>query len=85
MRLSLGLALLFAFAAAATAKPAPFDYRPAAPRVDDGAIYLGPAGAMIEGDYFKVARPQAGATRIFPCAFHLRVTRGRALVAQSCD
>ncbi len=85
MRPLLWLALLLGFSAMATATPSPFGRQPAAARLDDGAIYLGPAGAMLEQDYFSVPRPPAGAARIFPCAVHLRATRGETLVAQSCD
>ena len=74
------LALLVAFAAGAAAKTSPVERPAEAARIDDGAIYLGPAGVMLEQDYFNVPRPQAGATRIFPCSFHLRATRGTTLV-----
>jgi hypothetical protein len=85
MRFLLSLALVLACAAVAAAKPSPSEWRPAAARVDDGALYRSPAGAALEQDYFNVPRPAAGATLIFPCVFHLRAARGKTLVAQSCD
>jgi len=83
MRLLLSFALLTVFPAAAAATPSPMQRE--AQRIDDGAIYLGPAGALLESDYFNVPPPQAGVTRIFPCRFHLRATVGSARFAQSCD
>jgi hypothetical protein len=85
MRPLLILALLTGFAATAAAKTSPAERPAAGPRIDDGAIYLGPAGVLLEQDYFNLPRPQAGATRIFPCSFHLRATRGTTLVMQICD
>lgn len=85
MRLLLSFALLTVFLAVAAAAPSPMQRAASAPRLDDGAIYLGPAGALLESDYFSVSRPPPGVTRIFPCRFHLRATVNRTRVAQSCD
>jgi hypothetical protein len=84
MRFLLCFALLLFSIVGAAADTAPAE-RPAMSRIDTGAIYLGPAGAMIERDYFSVPRPQAGATRIFPCTFRLRITRGTTQVVQTCE
>ncbi len=85
MRSLIGVALLHFLIVGAAADTAPAERRPTTARIDTGAIYLGPAGAMIERDYFSVPRPQAGATRIFPCAFRLRLTHGTTQVVQTCE
>jgi hypothetical protein len=77
--------MLTIFLAAAAATPSPPQRETSAPRIDDGAIYLGPAGVLLESDYFGVLQPRPGVTRIFPCRFHLRATASRTRLAQSCD
>jgi hypothetical protein len=51
------MCILAATTAVAAAKHTPFDSRPAAvaseARADNGAIFMGPAGAMLESDYFR--------------------------------
>jgi len=84
MRLLLSLALLAA-SGAALATPSPLQRQTAAPGVDDGAIYVGPAGALAESDYFNVPRPRPGITRIFLCRLHLRALISKTRLAQSCD
>ena len=85
MRLLLSLALLAAFGAAAVATPSPLQRQAASPSVDVGAIYIGPAGALVESDYFNVPRPRPDITRIFPCRLHLRALISKTRLAQSCD
>jgi len=76
--------MLIALGAGAAAKPSPYAPPPLRPAHSEDALYLGPAGAMLEADYFRAPPPQFGARRVFPCQFHLHVERASRLV-QSCD
>lgn len=84
MRLLPGLALL-ACLGAAEAAPSPPQQEAPERHIDNGALYLGPAGALLEQDYFNAPSPRSGITRIFPCRFHLRTAVGTTRLAQSCD
>ena len=51
------------------------------------AIFMGPAGAMMESDYFR-APSQASAQRIFPCRVRPLIfekTQVERAVSQSCN
>ncbi len=67
--------------ATAQAKLAPFEPQPAAASLEAAAIYLGPAGAMLERDYFRAPQPLFAAGRIFPCRLQLFA---KTRLAQSC-
>lgn len=84
MRFLVGFILLLA-AGTAFAKPSPVQTLAAAPKLDDGAIYLGPAGALLESDYFGVPQPRQGLSRVFPCRLHLRVIFSKTRLAQFCE
>lgn len=84
MRLLPGLALL-ACLGAAEAAPSPAQQAAPERHIDNGALYLGPAGALLEHNYFNAPRARSGITRIFPCRLHLRRTVRRTRIAQSCD
>ncbi len=85
MKVLLALAAIATLATSAAAIPSPFESRVAAPAVDDDALYLGPVGAMLESDYFRVPEPPAGAGRIFPCRVRLRPIGRTPRFAQACD
>jgi opacity protein-like surface antigen len=86
MKIMLALAVLAALATSAAAKPSLFEPRAAAPAVDDESVlYLGPVGAMLESDYFRVPQPPAGAGRVFPCRVRLHAIGRKPGFTQACD
>jgi hypothetical protein len=84
MKMLPAFAVLLMLGASAAAKLAPVEREQAAPDVGDNALYLGPIGAMLESDYFRVPR-HAGGSRVFPCRFRLQVEAPGARVTQSCE
>lgn len=86
MKVVLAPVLLLIFVASAVAKPSPFEVKdvPSLPP-DDNVLYLGPAGAMLESDYFGAPQSLTGANRIFPCRVKLQAAERRTSFAQVCD
>jgi hypothetical protein len=81
----LGVALLLTLSAAAQAKYAPVEtLRPTVPP-DESAMLVGPAGAMLESDYFRAPpQPQQHSSDSNVCRLQLRVF-DKTELAQSCD
>jgi hypothetical protein len=79
------IAGLIVFAGGAVATPSPYKTGRAAPAANDSAIYLGPAGALLEADYFRAPQPRYGARRLFPCRLRLHIVAGMRGVEQSCE
>jgi hypothetical protein len=85
-RALLTAALLCALTTAASAIPSPLvPTKPGLFMVDDDALYLGPAGAMLESNYFGVPRPPIGAARIFPCRLRPQPDDHDRYFLQVCD
>jgi hypothetical protein len=82
MKVLLALAVFLALGATAQAKLAPVEPQPAAASLEASAMYLDPAGAMIERDYFRTPQPLFAARRIFPCRLQLFA---KTRLAQSCN
>lgn len=86
MKILLAPALLIALMSGASAKPSPYDVKGTPPpNAEDNLLYLGPAGAMLESDYFGPPQSTIGASRIFPCRLKLHVIDRSARFAQACD
>lgn len=85
MKVLLAAAVLAALATNATAKPSLFESKAAVAIADFDALYLGPVGAMLESDYFRVPEPPAGAGRIFPCRVRLHAIGRTPRFAQTCN
>lgn len=83
MKSFIALALLFALGTTAQGKLAPVDAQPAAISRDDLAISSGPAGAMLERDYFRAPPATYAADHPFLCRLQLVIFDKRRL-AQSC-
>lgn len=88
MKAVLAFAVLLSVSAAAQAKLAPVDLAPTeAPRLtpapDDSGIFVGPAGAMLEADYFRAPQTPVAAGRVFPCRLQLQIFE-KTRLAQSC-
>ncbi len=79
----IGSAVL-AFALAAQAKPAPLDPQPVPLTAVDTAVNTGPAGAMLEADYFRAPQPPFAVGRVFPCRLQLRIFE-KTRIAQTCN
>lgn len=83
MKAALAFAILLMLEAAAQAA-----YVPVAPQrltapPDESAMLVGPAGAMLESDYFQAPRSPLTARRVFPCRLQLSVF-DKTRLAQSC-
>ena len=86
MRMLLALVVLVASAAGVAASPSPFENKRGQPLLaDDGALYLGPAGAVLEAGYFNMPQPPVGTARIFPCRLRLHPIERQARFEQVCD
>jgi hypothetical protein len=80
----LGIALFLTLGVSAQAKYAPVEtLRPTAPP-DDSAMFVGPAGAMLESDYFRAPPQQQRSSDSNICRLQLRVF-DKTQLAQSCD
>jgi hypothetical protein len=77
------LGLLLLSAVVAQAKFAPVDTPRATWLTDDTAIIVGPAGAMLESDYFRASQTPSATSRIFPCRLKLDLF-DKTRLAQSC-
>jgi hypothetical protein len=79
-----GVALFLTLSAGAEAKYAPVETpRPTAPP-DDSAMFVGPAGAMLESNYFRAPPQQQRSSDPNFCRLQLRVF-DKTKLAQSCD
>lgn len=85
MKLLITIAVLLALGASVQAKPAPFELRPLAISANDTVIQSGPAGAMLESDYFRAPQQPTAARRLFPCRLQLRMFDTVRLASQSCN
>jgi hypothetical protein len=86
MKFLIGLAMLVAIETMAVAKPSPFELRASTQNHgDQQLLYLGPAGAMLEADYFGLPRPLAGSPRVFPCSLRLQPIAQGSRFARVCD
>jgi hypothetical protein len=85
MRMLLTLAGLIVLSGSASALPSPYAISRPSTAINDSAIYLGPAGALLEADYFHAPQPRYGAGRLFPCQLRLHTIEYTRRVGQSCD
>ena len=85
MKCLLALTGLLVFASAAMAVPSPYSAPRLSQPADESALYLGPVGALVEADYFRVPEPTYGTTRIFPCRLRLHIAERDHHVVQSCE
>jgi hypothetical protein len=82
MKVVLAFALFLTLSATAHAKLAPVEEMPrSTPPSDDSAVLVGPAGAMLEADYFRA--PQKPAPDPHMCRLQLRVFE-KTQLAESC-
>lgn len=68
-------------ATAVQAKPAPVEPIRLTPSIEETSMTTGPAGAMLESDYFRAPQRPLTAGRIFPCRLQMF---DKVKVAQSC-
>lgn len=83
MKAVLAFAVLLTVSAAAQAKLAPVETPRLTPAPDDSGIFVGPAGAMLEADYFRAPQTPVAAGRVFPCRLQLQIFE-KTRLAQSC-
>lgn len=83
MKAALALGLLLILEVPASASYAPYAPPRAAPSPDDSSMFVGPAGAMLESDYFRAPRSLAD-RRVFPCRLELSVF-DKTRLAQNCN
>ncbi len=76
-------ALVLALGATAQAKVAPFEGSAIAITFRDSAIAIGPAGALLEAEYFRAPQSPIATERIFPCRLQ-HIVFDKARLAQSC-
>lgn len=68
-------------AATAQAKPAPVEPMRLTYSTEETSMATGPAGAMLESDYFRAPQRPLTAGRIFPCRLQIF---DKVKLAQSC-
>jgi hypothetical protein len=85
MKNLIAIAVLVSLGASAQAKPAPFEIRPLAISANDTVIQSGPAGAMLESDYFRAPQQPVAAGRLLPCRLQLRMFDTIRVASQSCN
>lgn len=83
MKLALAGVIILSAGVAAYAKPAPVEEPRLTPSPEETVVFLGPAGAMLESDYFRTPQNSPMAGRVFPCRLQLRLFE-RTQFAQSC-
>ncbi len=82
MKALAAVALLSLLGTAASAKLAPIEpQRITLAAADDDADFIGPAGAMMELDYFRTPRPSSIAIKVFPCRLWMSA---KTRLAQTC-
>ena len=89
MRIVLALCAVAAMAATAEAKLTPNVQIPFTPAQHPGAleqwsVFLGPAGAMLESDYFRSPRGPFTGRRDTPCRLQNRSASDAVQLAYSC-
>jgi hypothetical protein len=77
----MGLLLL---STVAQAKIAPIEPPRLSPTVGETAMYTGPAGAMLESDYFRAPQTPTASGSIFPCRMKLQYFE-KTQIAQTCQ
>lgn len=77
------LIALVALVGAALAKPAPIEPLRLTHAPEEMAMSVGPAGAMLESDYFRAPAQPVTAGRVFPCRLQLQLF-DKTHLAQSC-
>jgi hypothetical protein len=83
MKALIALALILAFGATAQAKLTPFQVQPPAVSFDQYDMFAGPAGAMLESNYFRAPEPRSAARTLFPCRAQVQLF-DTTRIAQSC-
>lgn len=68
-------------AAAAQAKPTPIESMRLTASTEETSMATGPAGAMLESDYFRAPQRPLTAGRVFPCRLQIF---DKVKLAQSC-
>lgn len=71
MRPVLALVLLLTLPAVAQASRGPAPEKRLTPSPADWAIFTGPAGAMLESDYFRAPGANLAGSGLFPCRLDL--------------
>jgi len=85
MKALIVIATVLVFSTAAQAKLTPRDSVASVPSAlaGESAPYSGPAGAMLESDYFRATATNFGGTR--QCALHSYFSTQPFRLARSCD
>lgn len=83
MKIICATGMLLLSMAAAQAKFAPVESVRMSPLPDEVTIAAGPAGAMLESDYFRAPQTPSATSQIFPCRLKLQVFE-KTQLAQSC-
>ena len=81
MRPALAFILLAALSAAAQASHGPTPEKRLTPSPADWAIFTGPAGAMLESDYFRAPGANLAGSGLFPCKLDLDLLAKTQLAA----
>lgn len=74
---------LLTLSATAEAKPAPTEPMRLTHATEEMAMSVGPAGAMLESDYFRAPQRPVTTGRVFPCRLQLQLF-DKIHLAQSC-
>jgi hypothetical protein len=80
----LGTTLLLTLSVTAQAAYAPVEMPRPTPPADESAMYVGPAGAMLEADYFRAPPQHQRSSDSNVCRVQLRLF-DKMQLAQSCD
>jgi hypothetical protein len=83
MRPVLALLLLATLSAAAQASRGPAPEKRLTPSPADWAMFVGPAGAMLESDYFRAPAANLAGDGLFPCKLDLDLL-AKARLAATC-
>jgi hypothetical protein len=84
MKALIAFAVILALGGTSQAKLAPLEAQQIATSRSDMDMFAGPAGAMVESDYFRAPQPPFAAGRIFPCRLQVRMFE-KTRLAQSCN
>lgn len=83
MKPLLAFVVLVSLGGGAMAKPAPVEPVRLTHSPNDTGMSVGPAGAMLESDYFSASQQPITTGRVFPCRLQLQVF-DKTQIAQSC-
>jgi hypothetical protein len=83
MRPALAFVLLVALSAAAEANYGPAPQKRLTPSPSDWAMFVGPAGAMLESDYFRAPAANVAGDGLFPCKLDLDLL-AKTRLAMTC-